>query len=169
MAVKPACCGLFSNHITLINNVYPKEPGEEGPRGAALSLVIFYATSKPHKLPKIGTYLEKRVVTDTKKFRYGYIRVTLQILQSLLSECRQNTNLISKNILRIILDVLHSPDQDLVMQATGTNVLDDEFTEIYSHLIQKFCAEAVYESSDSTVQHKYATLNLSCPASAIKI
>ncbi|KAH6562361.1 hypothetical protein BASA50_006555 [Batrachochytrium salamandrivorans] len=165
MAAAPACCGMYSKHVILINNVYPKEPGEEGPRGSALSLVIFYATTKPYKLPKIGTYLERRVKLDTKKCRYGYIRVTLQVLHSLLSECRQNSNLISKSILRIILDVLHSPDPDLVMQATGIfilfsahhnhqNIIDNEFTEIYSLLIKKFCTEAAYECSDSNLQHK---------------
>ncbi|KAL2912310.1 plasma membrane localization protein [Polyrhizophydium stewartii] len=159
------CGGVCSKHVSLINNVYPKEPGEEGPRGSALSLVIFYATTKPQKLPKIGAYLEKRVKADTRKSRFGYIRVTLQILHSLLSECRQNSNLISKNILRIILDVLHSPDPDLVMQATSIfilfsshhnhqNVIDSEFAAIYSQLIEKFCNEAAYETSDATLQHK---------------
>ncbi|EGF77871.1 hypothetical protein BATDEDRAFT_27181 [Batrachochytrium dendrobatidis JAM81] len=165
MTATPACCGVWSKHVTLINNVYPREPGEEGPRGSALSLVIFYATTKPYKLPKIGAYLEKRVKMDSRKSRFGYNRVTLQILHSLLIECRQNSNLISKNILRIILDVLHSPDPDLVMQATSTfilfsshhnhqNIIDDEFTKIYSQLIQKFCKEAAFETSDATLQHK---------------
>ena len=65
------CCGFCYNHVTLINNVYPTLPGEEGPRGSALSLVIFYATSKPHKLPKIGAYLEKRARSDARAGRYG--------------------------------------------------------------------------------------------------
>lgn len=66
-------CSFCHNHSTLVDNVYPSGPGEEGPKSSALSLLLFYATSKPQKLPKIGTYIEQRVVLDMKKCRYGYI------------------------------------------------------------------------------------------------
>ena len=66
-----ACCSWAYNHVKLINNVYPTEPGEEGPRASALSLLVYYAASKPNKLPKIGAHLEKRLKSDVKNNKTG--------------------------------------------------------------------------------------------------
>ncbi|KAJ3053762.1 hypothetical protein HK097_003447 [Rhizophlyctis rosea] len=160
-----ACCSWAYNHVKLINNVYPTEPGEEGPRASALSLLVYYAASKPNKLPKIGAYLEKRLKSDVKNNKTGYIRVTLQIVEAIINECHRNLNLFAKSVLRIINDVLNSPNPDLVIQGTTTFVLfssfhdhetavDTEFTAIYSDLLKKFCTLASYETADVALQHK---------------
>ncbi|KAJ3299697.1 hypothetical protein HK104_007625 [Borealophlyctis nickersoniae] len=160
-----SCCGWCYNHVKLVTNVYPTEAGEEGPKPSALSLLVYYAGSKPYKLPKIGSTLEKRLKGDVKRNKTGYIRVTLQIVVNLMSECNQHLNLFSKSILRIVNDVLNSPDPDLVIQATGVFVTfssyhnhegtyDTEFTDVYSQVLQKFCKLAAYETSDLVLQHK---------------
>ncbi|KAI8848168.1 hypothetical protein BC829DRAFT_490199 [Chytridium lagenaria] len=154
-----ACCGRFLNHVSLINNVYPSEPGEVGPRSSALSLLVFYASSKPQKLEKVGAYLEVKLKSDARKNRNGYLTVTLDILNSLMDNCATHINLISKSILRIILEVLGNPDPELFLQATTTFVkfcsvhnhdstLDKEFTELFSTLVDKFCNFATYETND---------------------
>lgn len=76
ITMPPSClgCCLPHNHaIHLIKTVYPDHPGEEGPRSSNLSLLVSYAQSKPAKLLKIGKYLEKRLKTDLKKERSGYV------------------------------------------------------------------------------------------------
>ena len=77
-------CAWYYKHATLIRNVYPQNPGEEGPRASALSLLLFYATSKPQKLSKIGRFLENRVQTDLRSHKYGHVRVSLDIINMLL-------------------------------------------------------------------------------------
>ena len=66
-----SCCNfLLNNHITLVNNVYPKEPSQPA-IPSSLSLLLFYANAKPQKLSKIGFYLEKRNSIDLKRGRIG--------------------------------------------------------------------------------------------------
>jgi hypothetical protein len=67
-----SCCAWYQKHARLIKDVYPQGPGEEGPRSSALSLLMFYASSKPQKLPKVGKFLENRVAYDLSKYRFGY-------------------------------------------------------------------------------------------------
>lgn len=57
-------------HATLIENCYPplKEEGTS-PRSSELSYLTFYASSKPAKLTKVGTYIQHRVERDIRKGR----------------------------------------------------------------------------------------------------
>ncbi|KAI8809126.1 hypothetical protein BJ742DRAFT_250983 [Cladochytrium replicatum] len=164
-------CGTFFNHVTLINNVYPTEPGAEGPQSSNLSLLIFYAKTKSNKLPKIGIYLEKRARTDLRKDKFVFVRVTLNILDALMNECHENLNLVSMPILRILLSVINlgQSNPDLVLHATSTfvifsqyyvhdRVIDPELQQIYTSAVQEFCSCAVYDSKDVLVTHR---LNLS--------
>ncbi|KAJ3085555.1 hypothetical protein HK102_014058 [Quaeritorhiza haematococci] len=158
-------CGSCINHVTLVNKVYPTEPGQEGPQSSNLSYLVFYASSKPHKLPKIGAYLEKRVKVDMRRNKNVYIKITLDIINALLNACHQHLNLISKSVLRIVQDVAESPDPDIVMLATTTFVVfsgyhnhesaaDKEFTDLYDHLVARFCLFSVYETSNHLMRHK---------------
>ncbi|KAJ3186383.1 hypothetical protein HK101_009697, partial [Irineochytrium annulatum] len=160
------CCGRFYNHVTLVNNVYPSEPGETGPRGSALSLLVFYASSKPQKLEKVGLYLEKKLRVDMRKNRSGFTTVTLDILNALIDNCTVHINIISKSLLRIVDEVMGSPEPDLFLQATTTFVkfsavhshdfiVDKEFSDLYSKLVVRFCDFSTYETDDSLMQHKY--------------
>ncbi|KAI8813735.1 hypothetical protein BJ742DRAFT_766775 [Cladochytrium replicatum] len=164
-------CGTFFNHVTLVNNVYPTEPGAEGPQSSNISLLIFYAKTKSNKLPKIGAYLEKRALTDLRKDKFVFIKVTLNILDTLINECHENLNLVSKPILRILLSVVNlgQSNPDLVLQATSTFVtfsqyyvhdlvIDPELQQIYTSSVEEFCGCAVYDSKDVLVTHR---LNLS--------
>ncbi|TPX34914.1 hypothetical protein SmJEL517_g02605 [Synchytrium microbalum] len=158
-------CGSWFNHVVIVNAVYPNQPGQEGPQSSNLSKLIFYASSKPQKLAKIGTYLEKRLRLDLRRYRVGYVRVTLQILSALIDQCHQHLNLFAKSVLRIVLEILGNPDPDLIVSSTSVFVLfsryhdhtasaDIELNDIYSHLVDKFCALATYLTSDHLIEHK---------------
>lgn len=59
-----------TKHAILINNCYP--PIKEGgttPRSSELSYLTFYASSKPAKLTKVGSYLQRKVEKDIRKGR----------------------------------------------------------------------------------------------------
>lgn len=62
-------CYRYTKHAVLINNCYPVKEGEKGPRSSELSYLTFYASSRPAKLTKVGTFLEKKVERDIAKGR----------------------------------------------------------------------------------------------------
>lgn len=63
----------FKNHMRLVNRVYPARPTEKSvPRPNKLSSLMFYASSKPGKLVKVGAYLELKVTNDVHWKRHGY-------------------------------------------------------------------------------------------------
>ncbi|KAJ2995538.1 Protein EFR3 B [Globomyces sp. JEL0801] len=155
-------CSFCHNHASLISNVYPNGPGEEGPKSQALSLLTFYASHKPQKLPKIGIFLENRVENDLRKSRFG---VSLAIINALLNECRLHASVISKSILRIIINIFNCPDTDLILLATNTfilytsirnheDIIDSEFNILHTQLVSKFCTEATRQTADNIDQNK---------------
>lgn len=59
-------------HATLINNCYPpKKEGGTTPRSSELSYLTFYASSRPAKLSKVGSYMQKKVIKDIRKGHKG--------------------------------------------------------------------------------------------------
>ncbi|KAJ3240390.1 Protein EFR3 B [Chytriomyces hyalinus] len=170
-----ACCGqsginprglLTPNHVALVNKVYPSDAGETGPRSAALSSLLFYADSKPIKLAKVGECLARRTDTDLARGREGHVKVTLIIIDALLSQCPPaHINIMAKSVLRVIDSVTASPNADLMLDATSTfvtfnnlythdTIIDVELTALYSKLVYKFCAQCTYVTADSVLQKK---------------
>ena len=62
-------CTRYVKHAQLIKSCYPTKEGEKGPRSSELSYLTFYASSRPAKLTKVGSYLEKKVERDIAKGR----------------------------------------------------------------------------------------------------
>lgn len=60
---------LVSKHATLIQNCYPRKEGETRPCSSELSYLTFYASSRPAKLTKVGSFIQKRVRKDIRKGR----------------------------------------------------------------------------------------------------
>ncbi|KAJ3188490.1 Protein EFR3 B [Irineochytrium annulatum] len=160
------CCGQFYNHVSLVNSTFPTDPGEGiAPRSSNLSKLLFYASSRPQKLGKVGAYLERRLKVDMRRNRTGYVYVSLDITNALIDHCRTHINSISKNILRMIADVLSIADPDLYLHATATFVNfayvnspdsfgDREFADLFTKLVHRFCELATADSSDPLAQQK---------------
>ncbi|KAJ1552528.1 hypothetical protein HK405_010995, partial [Cladochytrium tenue] len=140
-------------------------PGEAGPKPSALSLLTFYAQSKPQKLAKVGAYLERRVKADLRQSRVGHVEVSLEIVNTLIQNCSGHIGIMSESILTIIADVLGSPDPDLMLGATKTfvqfnsyhnhdSLVNANFRRLYSDLVSRFCKYCAYETSDSAMEHK---------------
>ncbi|KAI9357329.1 hypothetical protein DFJ73DRAFT_758331 [Zopfochytrium polystomum] len=153
------------NHVVLITNVFPSEPGETGPKGSALSLLVFYAQSKPQKLVKVGAFLEKKVKADLRHGKKGHVEVALEIVNTLMLKCTPHITIMSKNVLNIIGDVLGSPDPDLMLGATNVFVVfnsllshesavDGEFLNLYENLIVRFSKCCTYQTRDSLFEKK---------------
>ncbi|KAJ3339956.1 transport between ER and Golgi ATPase protein [Gonapodya sp. JEL0774] len=81
MSLTELCCYPYLNHVKLCNSVYQKAPGLEGPNQANLSRLLFYASSRPHKLVKIGVYLDARLKKDLYAGRLGALNVLTEVTQ----------------------------------------------------------------------------------------
>ncbi|GBB96693.1 hypothetical protein RclHR1_02810011 [Rhizophagus clarus] len=166
-------CQGWIKHATLINNCYPTSSEETRPKSSELSYLLFYAKSKPAKLTKCGVYLEKRVITDVRKRRKQDTEISLQIIKSLLEECKKDLNLFSKNVVKIIASSLSTNDIDLVARAASVFIVfcadndgstigvDTEFTTDYESLVKKFANYASYKCGvDQSLERRYRSIGL---------
>ncbi|KAI8367581.1 uncharacterized protein BYT42DRAFT_586787 [Radiomyces spectabilis] len=62
-------CIRYVKHANLTLNCYPTNETEKGPRSSELSYLMFYASARPAKLTKVGSFLEKKVRKDIRKGR----------------------------------------------------------------------------------------------------
>ncbi|CAO3675593.1 unnamed protein product [Rhizopus stolonifer] len=117
----------YAKHATLINNCYPEKEGENKPRSSELSYLVFYASSRPVKLTKVGLYLEKKVERDASRGRKQNNHVTLDIMKALIQSCHRDLNLFSKYVAKIIEIVLETNDIELVDHACQVFVVFTEY------------------------------------------
>lgn len=61
----------LSKHKRYVNEVYPSNPGEEGPIHPKLGLLTTYVKARPVKLEKVLGYLECKVKIDLDRERSG--------------------------------------------------------------------------------------------------
>ncbi|OAD75502.1 hypothetical protein PHYBLDRAFT_186425 [Phycomyces blakesleeanus NRRL 1555(-)] len=153
---------LYVKHASLINNCYPDKEGEKGPRSSELSYLVFYATSRPVKLTKVGVFLEKKVERDIQKGKKQNNQVSLDIIKVLIEACHRDLNLFSKYVVRILNMVLDTKDVQLINLTCETFVVfanyhdgstlgvDSELTVDYERLVQKFAT--FYDPSDNDDQ-----------------
>lgn len=70
-------------HATLVKNCYPPvKDGSTIPRSSELSYLTFYASSKPAKLTKVGSFIQKKVEKDIRKGRKSYVSLDFAQLNS---------------------------------------------------------------------------------------
>ncbi|KAI8576504.1 hypothetical protein K450DRAFT_256480 [Umbelopsis ramanniana AG] len=58
---------LQAHHALLVINCFPVK--DSGLNTADVSYLIFYVTSRPHKLPKVASYMEHKLMEDVKNRR----------------------------------------------------------------------------------------------------
>ncbi|KAG5457698.1 MAG: hypothetical protein BJ554DRAFT_2221 [Olpidium bornovanus] len=153
------CMDRYAKHARLINAVYPAPP-ETAPCSNELSYLIFYASSRPAKLTKVGAYLEKRCRKDVWYKRKVENQVTLHIIDGLMGACHKDLNLFSKQTIKIISSILDTNDLSLMSQAAHSFVrfsryhngstlgVDAEFTASYEALVARFCDLCQQSSGD---------------------
>ncbi|KAI8358604.1 hypothetical protein B0O80DRAFT_441085 [Mortierella sp. GBAus27b] len=151
------CCR-YVKHATLINNCYPTRPEEKGPKSSELSYLVFYATSKPAKLTKVGSFIERRVARDHRKKRLSDVHCSLEIIKALILSSKAHLNIFSKNVV-VILDTLlvDTSDFEVVRHCQivfscfcaahdgSTLGIDPEFKTLYDHVVARFADIAVLE------------------------
>ncbi|KAG0309666.1 Coronin-7 [Dissophora globulifera] len=152
----------YVKHATLINNCYPAKPDEKGPKSSDLSYLVFYVTSNPAKLTKVGSYIERRIIRDFRKKKLSDVHCSLEIIRSLILSEKAHINLFSKNIV-IILDTLlvDMTDFDIVRHCQvvftcfcaahdgATLGVDLEFRTLYDRVVDRFATMATLQGDNS--------------------
>ncbi|KAG2214014.1 hypothetical protein INT47_001285 [Mucor saturninus] len=151
-------------HATLIKNCYP--PTGTVPRSSELSYLTFYASSRPAKLTKVGTFLQRKVTKDIRKGRKSSNAVSLLILKALIQTCHRDLNLFSKYIVKILSLLLDTRDLELIDLTCETFIVfctfhdgttlgvDADFTTDYETLLQKFAGFCNYTTEDPSLAQK---------------
>ncbi|ORZ18034.1 hypothetical protein BCR42DRAFT_412999 [Absidia repens] len=159
------CCGRFRfryiKHARLVNNCYPQKVGQVEPRPAELSYLTFYASSRPAKLTKVGTYLCQKVKYDIRKGRKENNKVSLLILKALIQSCNRDLSLFCRSAVVLLTDILDTRDMDLIDSACdtfyvfcsyydGANLgVDPVFTNDYENIVKRFATFAVYLNDET--------------------
>lgn len=152
----------YIKHASLINNCYPSRPDEKGPKSSELSYLVFYATSKPAKLTKVGNFIERRVARDHRKKRLSDVHCSLEIIKSLLQSSKAHLNIFSKNVVSI-LDTLLVDLSDLDVVRHCQNVftvfcsahdgstlgVDSDFRTLYDRVVARFASIAILKGENS--------------------
>ncbi|KAI7899457.1 uncharacterized protein BX663DRAFT_520974 [Cokeromyces recurvatus] len=154
-------------HATLINNCYP--PLKENstiPRSSDLSYLTFYASSRPAKLTKVGSFLQKKVEKSIRKGRKSQNLVTLHIIKALIQTCHRDLNIFSKYIVKILNQLLDTRDLEIIDLSCETFIIfcsyhdgttlsvDSELTTDYENLLRKFAVFCNYMNEDSALSLK---------------
>ncbi|ORE09142.1 hypothetical protein BCV72DRAFT_254967 [Rhizopus microsporus var. microsporus] len=177
---------LYAKHATLINNCYPEKEGENKPRASELSYLVFYASSRPVKLTKVGVFLEKKVEKDASRGRKQNNHVTLDIIKSLVHSCHRDLNLFSKYVVKIIQMMLQTKDIELIDHACQVFVafteyhdgstlgVDSDFTNDYEALLSKFAEFCSFDSTNELLklQMRYSgqrSLQAAVTSSALQV
>ncbi|KAF9165043.1 plasma membrane localization protein [Actinomortierella ambigua] len=163
----------YVKHASLINNCYPTRPEEKGPRSSELSYLVFYATSKPAKLTKVGNYIERRVVRDIRKKRLSDVHCSLEIIKSVLVASKAHLNIFAKNIVSILDTLLADlSDFDIVRHCQNvfavfcsahdgsTLGVDAEFRSIYDRVVLRFAEIATIRFDQPNSRNRYRMVGL---------
>ncbi|KAI9679850.1 MAG: plasma membrane localization protein [Caeruleum heppii] len=110
-------------HQVLVLKCYPKfskNAVDVKPNPSELSYLLYYASTRRSKVPKVGSFLEKRTASDVWRGRLSNVKVTLQILKALIEKSPRDLPLYAPSILTILHIILHSKDVTMVEDTLPT-------------------------------------------------
>ena len=113
-AARQAC---RPKHQVLVLKCYPKfqkNNVQVKANSSELSYLLYYASTRRSKLPKVGDFLDKRATKDVWKGSTGSVQVTLQIVRALIDKCPRDLSLYARAVLSILRTILRSNDVAMV-------------------------------------------------------
>ncbi|KAJ5161297.1 hypothetical protein N7492_006689 [Penicillium capsulatum] len=99
---------------------YQKGVPEVKPNPSELSYLLYYASTRRSKLPKVGAFLEKRVAKDVWRRRLGNVQVALHILTALIEKVPRELPIYARSVLTILDTILQSNEISLVEDSLTT-------------------------------------------------
>ena len=97
-------------HQRLVNQCYPTgRTTDKKPKSSETSYLLFYVNSRRSKLEKVSGYLKKRTSGDLgSRRRAGNVSVTLELMDKIVNNCKENLNVFIKDFFTIMVNILSS-------------------------------------------------------------
>lgn len=70
--------------LTWMDRLPKNSTADAAPNGSEMAYLLYYASTRQEKLPKVGAFLEKKTVSDVSHWQSARVHVTLQILTAML-------------------------------------------------------------------------------------
>ncbi|KAF9701687.1 hypothetical protein EKO04_000018 [Ascochyta lentis] len=165
-AARQAC---RPKHQVLVLKCYPKynkQNVEVRANSSELSYLLYYASTRRSKLPKVTDFLDKRATSDVWKGRTGNVQVTLQIVRALIDKCPRDLPLYHHAVLRILRTILTSSHVGMVEESVpafatlcahqdpATLAADVEYMRQYEDIVQLYAQYAAKEQEQHQEQTK---------------
>ena len=94
-------------HQRLVNQCYPSgRTTDKKPKSSETSYLLYYVNSRRSKLEKVSSFLVKRSESDLNRRQVGNISVTLELMNQIVNNCKENLNVFIKDFFSIMLTVL---------------------------------------------------------------
>ena len=180
-AAKQAC---RPKHQVLVLKCYPrhnKQNVDAQANSSELSYLLYYASTRRSKLPKVAAFLDKRTAADVPKGRAQSISVTLQIVAALVDKCPRDLPLFAAavlDILRLILAAGHVAmvcDTVPVFEALCAHqdpaqlAADLDYTRAYEAIVQRYAAFAAAPNSTTSSTSTSTTTTTAAPTTTIPV
>lgn len=97
-------------HQRLVNQCYPTgRTTDKKPKSSETSYLLYYVNSRRSKLEKVSSYLKKRTVGDLgSRRRAGNVSVTLELMDKMVNNCKENLNVFIKDFFTIMNNIMSS-------------------------------------------------------------
>lgn len=96
-------------HQRLVNQCYPSgSTTDKKPKSSETSYLLYYVNSRRSKLEKVSSFLVKRTGSDLNRRRVGNVSVTLELMNKIVKNCKENLNVFIKDFFLIMLTVLNN-------------------------------------------------------------
>ncbi|KAI5370117.1 Putative protein EFR3 [Septoria linicola] len=150
---------LRPKHQNLVLKCYPRLPknaaADVKPNNSELSYLLYYASTRQHKLPKVGSYLESKTTYDVGHSQSARVQITLQILTAILEHHTisraSGFALIAPSVLRIIREVVNNSTDIGLIEASlptwdalcrhqdgASLAADHEYRDLYTQVVRLY-------------------------------
>lgn len=114
------CCGACKpRYQSKVDVIFPANVADGLVKGE-MDKLTYYAMRSPEKLERIGAYLDVRLQKDIYRQRKGFVIITMEALDHLLSACRADSNslnLFVESFLKMVQRLLETGDPELQILA----------------------------------------------------
>ena len=109
-----SCGACKPRYKSLVDGIFPANAADGLVKGN-MDKLTYYAMRSPEKLDRIGAYLDVRFQKDIYRQRRGFVIITMEALDHLLSACRADSvslNLFVESFLKMVQRLLESGDPE---------------------------------------------------------
>jgi len=138
-------------HQRLVNQCYPTgRTTDKKPKSSETSYLLYYVNSRRSKLDKVSSYLKKRTSSDLgSRRRAGNVSVTLELMDKIVNNCKENLNVFIKDFFTIMNNVMtsSSANNDVAI----VELVDQVFHSICSNI------DGTLYNSDTDFNHYFSS------------